>query len=467
MLCDRLNLIASSLGCPANQIANFQRANIVLQPAQLAASAAARSCDLPGGPTEIGYGGARGGGKSHWLMVQMGVDDCQRFPDLKCVLLRKVGRSNKENFEDLRRKAFRHLPHEYSASNGVLTFENGSRILIGHFQHEKDIDNHLGLEYDVVGIEEATTLSASKYDAIRTFNRTSKNWRPRIYSTTNPGGVGHAWYRKQFILPFQTRTQTETRFIPARLTDNQFTNQGYRRQIERLTGWKKRAWLYGDWDISSGQFFTTFRQPIHVLNDFDEGRAMEWFAALDYGFSHYTAALLGCQDGDGNIFIVDEHAERNWVIERHAAAIHAMLKRHQIVLPGRGISSRYHRQLARFVAGTDMFSKQNDGTTTASQYSRLGISLRPAAMDRVNGWAEILRLLGDPDNGVPAHLFIHKRCGRLIDCLPNLVHDPYRPEDVLKADSDDEGDSGDDTADALRYLVATKPRIIHEVHLGF
>jgi hypothetical protein len=66
MLCDRLNLIASSLGCPANQIANFQRANIVLQPAQLAASAAARSCDLPGGPTEIGYGG----GKSRWLMVQ-------------------------------------------------------------------------------------------------------------------------------------------------------------------------------------------------------------------------------------------------------------------------------------------------------------------------------------------------------------------------------------------------------------
>jgi hypothetical protein len=29
-------------------------------------------------------------------------------------------------------------------------------------------------------------------------------------------------------------------------------------------------------------------------------------------------------------------------------------------------------------------------------------------------------------------LFIHKRCGRLIETLPTLQHDPNRPEDVLK-----------------------------------
>jgi hypothetical protein len=114
-----------------------------------------------------------------------------------------------------------------------------------------------------------------------------------------------------------------------------------------------------------------------------------------------------------------------------------------------------------------MFSKQHDGATRDSQYARLGIYLRPAAMDRVNGWAEVLRLLGDPDHGIPARLFIHKRCGRLIDCLPNLVHDPNHPEDVLKSDPDDEdGSGGDDSADALRYLVATKPRVLHKLHLG-
>jgi hypothetical protein len=51
-------------------------------------------------------------------------------------------------------------------------------------------------------------------------------------------------------------------------------------------------------------------------------------------------------------------------------------------------------------------------------------------------------------------LFFHKNCTRLVDCLPNLQHDPARPEDVLKVDTDDDGIGGDDAADALRYLVA-------------
>ena len=41
--------------------------------------------------------------------------------------------------------------------------------------------------------------------------------------------------------------------------------------------------------------------------------------------------------------------------------------------------------------------------------------------------------------------------------MPTLQHDPNRPEDVLKRDVDDDGLGGDDSADALRYLIATKP----------
>jgi hypothetical protein len=50
------------------------------------------------------------------------------------------------------------------------------------------------------------------------------------------------------------------------------------------------------------------------------------------------------------------------------------------------------------------------------------------------------------------------RC--LVECLPALQHDPNRPEDVLKVDCDEDGGGGDDTADCLRYLVATKARVI-------
>ena len=169
---NRLEQIAArglEANCPADQVKNFLRAGVVLQPRQLVASAAARLCDRADGPTAIGYGGARGGGKSHWLLAQMGADDCQRVAGLKCLLLRKVGKANLEQFEDLRRRLFGKLKHEFSAYRGVLAFKNGSRIIAGHFQSEKDIDAYLGLEYDVIGVEEATTLTSRKYQDISTW----------------------------------------------------------------------------------------------------------------------------------------------------------------------------------------------------------------------------------------------------------------------------------------------------------
>jgi len=447
---------AVNAGCPMDQTFNLVKGEAWLQERQLAACAAARLCDQAGGPTGIGYGGARGGGKSHWLLAQMGVDDCQRVEGLKCLLLRKVGKANLEHFEDLRRKLFNRLPHEFSAFRGILTFANGSRIIAGHFQNEKDIDAYLGLEYDVIGIEEATTLTSRKYQDITTCCRSSKpNWRPRIYSTTNPGGVGHAWYRTKFVAPMLERRETDTRFIPARVTDNRWNNPDYVRVLEGLTGWQKRAWLDGDWDIAAGQYFTNFRRDVHVVEDFDDTRAVEWFAALDYGFAHYTVALLGCRDGDGNTFVVDEHAERLWLPQRHAAGIRAMLARHKI-----GDRKLAVEDLRRFVAGADVFSRQGDGTTVAQQYERQGIRLRAANMDRLNGWAELMQGFGDAENGVKPTLFIHSRCKRLVETLPTLQHDPNRPEDVLKVDADEDGIGGDDAADALRYLVATKSRTI-------
>jgi hypothetical protein len=43
---------------------------------------------------------------------------------------------------------------------------------------------------------------------------------------------------------------------------------------------------------------------------------------------------------------------------------------------------------------------------------------------------------------------------------PALQYGPNRPEDVVKVDADEDGVGGDDPADALRYLVATKTRSV-------
>lgn len=429
-------------GCARDQVVNLLRAGVGLQPRQLAASAAARLCDLPGGPTEIGYGGARGGGKSHWMLVQIAVDDCQRFAGLKCLILRKVGKALKEGFEDLLRRTLGNLEYTYIPSKKQLLFPNGSQIILGHFQKESDVDTYLGLEYDVIGIEEATTLSASKVKAIRTCNRTSKpGWRPRMYFTTNPGGVGHVWFKSRFVEPHRRGQERETRFVPATVFDNKCVNADYQANLATLTGWQKKAWLYGDWDIAAGQFFTTFRRDVHALPSIAILPHWTVWCSLDYGFTHYTMAYLLAKDGDGNRYLVDEHAAQRWLVERHVQAIEAMLQRN-------GVAK--HR-LATFVAGGDVFAKKYNGGTIADEYKDRGIVLKAANDDRVNGAGEVLKLLGDVDAGIKPRLYISERCSRLLECLPALEHDPGRPEDVLKWDTDDEGLGGDDPYDGARY----------------
>jgi phage terminase large subunit len=436
-----------AMGAPADLARNLVRARTPLQHRQVLASLAARECDHPDGPTEVAYGGARGGGKSFWGLVQVGADDCQREPGLKALILRKVGRAGKESFGDLRTQVFRYLPNEYAQSSGVLRFPNGSRIHLGHFKDEKDIDAYLGLEYDVALIEEATTLSAAKITGIRSCVRTSKpNWRPRIYLTFNPGGIGHTWAKDRYIKPYKAKAERNTRYVPATAKDNAFLNSEYvEKTLGGLTGWLRRAWLDGDWDIAAGQYFTTWREGIHVVKPFPVPESWRAWIALDYGFTHYTVAYVMVLDDEGHLYIVGEHGERRWLVERHVTAIRAMLTR---------LSIEEHR-LGAWVAGSDVFAKKQSGGTVADDYAKVGIKLKPANMDRINGAAELLRRLGDvgADPPIAPTMSIFSTCPRLIESIPSMIHDPNRPEDVLKVDTDDDGLGGDDFYDAARYGV--------------
>lgn len=450
---------ATAAGCPPDQLQNFWNARMILQPKQLEASAAARLCDEDIGPDEIGFGGARGGGKSAWVMMQLAGDDCQRHERMQCLFLRKVGKSARASIAGLRWNLLMGIPHHYSASAGEITFRNNSKIITGHFKTDRDIDNYLGLEYDVIAVEEATTLPYERIKQIKTCLRTSKpNWRPRMYLTTNPGGIGHAAFKSRFIRPYRDDTETETRFIQSLVTDNRFQNKGYRKVLEAMTGWELKAWRYGDWDVQAGQFFSTWRETIHVTGNIDERRAKEWFVGFDYGFTHPSVLILGFYDGDGNCFIVDIHLRRKWLVGQHAPAMHAMIGRHKIY-EFRGVqeSSRplTWNDLDWAVAGKDIFAKKPNGGTIAGDYADHNVKFKPANDDRINGAASVLEALGDPEeqDKAPVKLFIHPRCVALVDQIPAMQHDPDRPEDVLKVDVDSDGNGGDDAYDAFRYGI--------------
>lgn len=441
--------LALSIGLPTDALDNFADGDYCPQKKQLVFHAACRSADREDGPTQIGFGGARGPGKSHGLFAQVALDDCQRVPDLKCLYLRKIGKNAREQFEDLRRAVLRFTPHEFKTQAGTVHFPSGSRILIGHFNNESDIDNYLGLEYDLIAIEEATTLTESKYKALRDSNRTSKtNWRPRIYCTTNPGGVGHAWFKKRFIEPARLGTEAETRFIFATVDDNIFLDRDYVNKLNENTGWRLKAYRHGDWDIAAGQFFTTFRHEVHSIDPSEVPKVSpdvaEYWGSLDYGWNHYTVFHLFMKI-DGETYVIGEHADRMMPIDHHAAAIHGLLGRFGLEFD----------DLATCVAGTDVFAQRGakNAVTIADQYAEFGIHLRPANTDRINGWAQILKLLGDVDRGIPSKIKISRNCLRLLETLPVLEHDPNRPEDVRKVDTDDSGNGGDDAGDCFRYGV--------------
>lgn len=450
---DALDLLvhtAKASRLPADSLSRFLRAGYVPQPMQVRIHAAARLCDLPDGPTQIGIGGARGPGKSHGTFAQTAIDDCQRIPGLKVLYLRKIQKNAKEQFEDLRRSVLSHVKHEFT--NGVLHFDNSSRMFLGHFRNESDIDQYLGIEYDLIVIEELTTLSKTKYQALLDSNRSSKpSFRPRIYATFNPGGIGHAWVKALFITPWRKKEETETRFIFGTVEDNVFNNPEYRKNLEKNVGWRLRAYRYGDWDIAAGQFFSNWQHSRIVKSDLEIMPGSLSWATLDYGFQHPTVVYL-MSEYDGKIQFIDEFWGQKGLVPENSDAIKAMLERRGVTLA----------QLKNFVAGHDVFAKKGNASekTIADEYADNGIRLTRANIDRINGAAFLLKLLGraatETHPEIEPLIEISDRCVRLIECLPAMQHDPNRPEDVLKVNVDEEGNGGDDPYDAARYGVMVR-----------
>lgn len=446
----KLITLARDTGVPKGSLKRFLAAGYVPQPKQLLFHAAARLADDITNPSEIGFGGSRGPGKTHATFAQVAIDDCQRIDGLKVLFLRKVAKAATEALEDLRIKTLRNVPHKFLSQKSTIRFPNDSRIIVGHFATEKDIDNYLGLEYDIIVVEEATQLSQEKIDKIRSCLRSSKpNFRPRMYYTTNPGGVGHTWFKKKFIEPFRKGCEKLTRFIPAFPKDNKYLNEEYITTVlEPLTGWLREAWLKGNWDIFAGQFFSTFNYDEHTVDPsyFPGDVPDTWtvWCSLDYGFTHYTVCHLFAEF-DGMVFVLDEHAARKTSVKLHAASIKAMLARHGLEI----------HNLASFQAGTDVFAQRGaaSGETIADQYLNEGIKLRPANTDRINGAAKILGMLGDKEAEIESRILISRRCAMLIEQLPALQHNPNKPEDVLKMNVDENGNGGDDAYDSARYGV--------------
>lgn len=434
---------AKVAGIPKDQLENFLRAGYVPLPWQMHFHSACRAADVLGCPNEIGAGGARGPGKSHAMLAQIALDDCQRYPGLKALMLRKILVAGKRSFEDLRKTVLHRTPHKYNKSTGEVTFPNGSRVVLGHFKDDRSFEAQIGIEYDLIGVEEATTLESGKYQTIRTCQRSSKSgWRPRTYSNANPGNIGHVWYKRRFIQPWRAGTQGKTRFFPATYRDNPFLNEDYGDVLDELVGWQRRAWRDGDWDVMAGTYFTTFTKD-HLIEPYsiDQRAGWTYYITADYGYAHPTAFILMAQDNNGDVIFVDDYSAAKRRPEAHHNKVLEMLERWDLG----------QHSIRAFVMGSDAWRPGEDGVAPIDAYKALGWRPETADMRRVPGAMEFLHRLGDVEAGIKPTLWMFKTCCGLVEQLPSMQHDKYRPEDVLKVNVDAEGYGGDDFYDAARY----------------
>jgi phage terminase large subunit len=455
------------LGCAIDQLENFARAGVWLQPKQLEFCAAARLCDGNNGknpiltvyPKDIMAGGGRGAAKTHGILAQIFCDDCQRRDELKFLILRKVGRANKEQIQDFRKKLLFNIPHNYREQASSITFDKtGSLVILGNFKDEKDIDKYLGLEYDGIHIVESNQITMTKKTNILSCLRTNKpDWTPRCYEDTNPGGINHVGNKQIFVdgkwawdgvKYVKIGEENETRYIHYTIDDNKFVNPGYKEYLEKLVGWQREAWLHGSWEFMAGAFFSNFHLDTHVYpnpqTDLNLRAVVRWFAGLDYGYSHPTAFTLGCQTEDGDIFCVTNYKEANTLIEEHSSNIRDILSLYGIEIS----------DLEFIAAGRDCFRMDKDGSTVATEYQENGIMLTPVHIDRINAWSQVAEVFGDVQRQIRPRCFIHQNCEDLIFQIQSAQSDPKKPNDILKVNCDPETlEGGDDLLEAFRNMI--------------
>lgn len=431
--------LAKQLGCPKDQIENFLKCKYVPLPWQLKFHAMARQADLETGAVDIGIGGARGPGKSHGAFAQLTLDDCQRVDNLKGLFLRQTGKSAEESFQDLIDSVLvGKVNYKYNSSKGILKFANGSKVILGGFETENDIDKYVGIQYDVIVVEERNQLTGEKVLKLKGSLRTVKpDWRARMYSSFNPGNIGHYDIKKTFVIPFQEKKETKTRFIPATYKDNPFLKQEYIDYLNSLEGALGKAWREGNFDTFEGQYFQEWDYNKHVIKPFEIPKTWKKFRAYDHGRENPASCGWYALDYDGRVWKYRELYVKGLNVDQIAPEI--------IRLSG-------DEQYEYSVADPSIFARTGfvdkfGGQTIAESFARYGVTFYPASNRRVDGWNLMHQYLRWDDKKEPKLMFF-STCVDSIRTIPNLIHDDIRPEDL-------DTNSNDHCADECRYVLAS------------
>jgi hypothetical protein len=210
--------------------------------------------------TELLYGGARGGGKTAYLLGDY-LQDINQGPGWKGILFRKTY-AELEEIISQSKDMYLPLGAIWKVSDKIWTFPTGASLKMRHIDNDSDADHYQGHQYTWIGLDELGNWpTLSSYNKLKACLRSTdaKVSNMRIRATANPGGPGHHAVKNYFIdhnpAGFEMITSVEgvTRmFIPAKVTDNKIllnADPGYISRLREVgSADLVKAWLEGDWN---------------------------------------------------------------------------------------------------------------------------------------------------------------------------------------------------------------------------
>lgn len=407
----------------------------------------------------IGYGGARGGGKS-WAVRTKSKLLCLNYDGIKVLIVRRSYPELTANHIDVLRVELAGIA-KYNKQEKMFTFGNGSTISFRYCAKDSDLDNFQGSEYDCIFLDEATQLSEHQFEVLRACLRGVNNFPKRMYLTCNPGGQGHAWVKRLFIdRRFkETENPDDYVFIQAKVKDNKplMENQpDYVQQLEGLTGKLKKAWLDGDWNIFEGQFFEDFvdnpnhyedRQYTNVIKGFEPPADWKIYRSYDFGYSDPFSCGWWAVDYDGRLYRILElygcvknepDTGVKWTPEEQFAEISRIEHEHPW-LKGKVIHG---------VADPSIWDGSK-GVSTADVAKRYGIYFTPGVNARIPGWMQMHYRFAFDENGYPM-MYVFDSCKHFIRTIPTLIYSETKPEDL-------DTELEDHIADETRYMCMARP----------
>lgn len=406
----------------------------------------------------ICYGGARGGGKSHVSRIKMCLL-ALNYSGIQILLLRRTLKELRENHVLQLQKLLKDIAI-YKENTKEFLFPNGSRIVLGYCDNEKDVLQYQGQAYEVIVLEEATHFTEFQFQTLTESNRMSGNMKepfnPRMYFTCNPGGVGHLWVKRLFIDKDYTPTENpdDYKFIPSLVFENKYIMEhdpNYVKVLENLPEDRKQAMLYGNWDIFDGQFFREFKRSIHVIEPFQIPDHWNRYIVMDYGLDMFAVLFIAI-DTKGKAYVYNEIHKSNLIVSEARQILKSIMR---------------HYKYKYIYAPPDLWNRNRDtGKSTAELFWEGGIDLTKASNNRIAGWLNVkewlkVRKVRNEQTGElyeDSDLKIFSNCINLIKYLPQLQHDEKEPNDVAT-----EPHEPTHITDALRYFCVSRTAPTKEV----